>query len=229
MTVSSFYIGKTEVTQAQWKTVMGNNPSYYKGDNRPVEEVSWYDAIVFCNKLSIMDGRIPSYSVDGKTDPDTWNYIPCNGDSINGTIAMNVSASGYRLPTEAEWEYAAWGGNIRKGYKYSGGDNMECVAWYKDNSGYQTHDVAAKAPNELGIYDMSGNVCEWCWDWDSLNYYSRSSTSNPTGASSGSDRILRGGSCYDYDYCRVALRGNYDPHYRDYVNGFRVVCPSSAK
>ena len=237
VTVSSFYIGKTEVTQTQWKTVMGNNPSYCKGDKRPVEQVSWYDAIVFCNKLSMMDGRTPTYSVNGKTDPDAWNYTPCKGNSISGTITMNMNASGYRLPTEAEWEYAAWGGNKRKGYKYSGSDNLGSVAWYYDNSGDQTHDVATKAPNELGLYDMSGNVWEWCWDWYDSNYYSKSPSSNPSGASLGAYRVQRGGGYDISDYgCRVAIRitidiyGNYyKPDNGDRSIGFRIVCPSSAK
>ena len=230
VTVSSFYIGKTEVTQAQWKAVMGNNPSYFKGDNRPVECVSWYDAIVFCNKLSKMDKKTPVYSVNGKTDPDTWGYTPCQGDSISGTITMNTGASGYRLPTEAEWEYAAWGGNKRKGYKYSGSDNLGTVAWYDDNSGYETHNMATKAPNELGLYDMSGNVWEWCWDWYDSSYYSKSPASNPSGDSSGSDRVYRGGCYFNDDiFCRVAFRYYGSPGCRIGDIGFRVVCPSSAK
>ncbi len=219
VTVSSFYIGKTEVTQAQWKAVMGNNPSAFKGDNRPVENVSWYDAIVFCNKLSMMDGRTPAYSVNGKTDPDTWGYI-------RETVTMNADASGYRLPTEAEWEYAACGGNKRKGYKYSGSDNLGTVAWYDDNSGYETHNVATKAPNELGLYDMSGNVWEWCWDWYDSSYYSKSPASNPSGASSGSCRVFRGGCYNDDSFCRVAYRDNDFPDGGGSYLGFRVVCPA---
>lgn len=192
VTLSSYYVAKTEVTQIQWAAVMGNNPSDFKGDNRPVECVSWYDAIVFCNKLSMMDKKTPVYSVNGKTDPDTWGYTPCNEDSISGNITMNIKANGYRLPTEAEWEFATWGGNKRKGYKYSGSDKLSTVAWYDGNSGYATHDVATKAPNELGLYDMSGNVYEWCWDWYYSNYYSKSPANNPTGASSGSSRVKRG-------------------------------------
>ncbi len=222
VTVSSFYIGKTEVTQAQWTAVMGNNPSDFKGDKRPVECVSWYDAIVFCNKLSMMDGRTPAYSVNGKTDPDTWGYIPCKGNSISGTITMNTNANGYRLPTEAEWEFAAWGGKKRKGYKYSGSDNLSTVAWYCDNSGDQTHDVAKKAPNELGLYDMSGNIWEWCWDW--YGSYGSNAQTNPFGPSSGDCRVLRGGSWNYYsDVCRVAYRSYDDPGLRDCFMGFRLV------
>ncbi len=222
VTLSSYYVAKTEVTQAQWKAVMGNNPSYFMGDNRPVEKVTWYDTIVFCNKLSMMDGRTPVYSVNGKTDPDTWNYKPCQGNSISGTITMNIKSNGYRLPTEAEWEFAAWGGKKRKGYKYSGSDNLSTIAWYCDNSGDQTHDVAKKAPNELGLYDMSGNVWEWCWDW--CDSYSSAAQTNPVGASSGDFRVVRGGGWEDISgSCRVACR-YYGYPYGWYSNiGFRLV------
>ena len=222
VTLSSYYVAKTEVTQAQWTAVMGNNPSNFKGDNHPVECVSWYDAIVFCNKLSRMDSKTPVYSVDGKTNPDTWGYTPCQGDSISGNITMNIKANGYRLPTEAEWEFAAWGGKKRKGYKYSGSDNLGSVAWYYDNSGSQTHDVATKAPNELGLYDISGNVWEWCWDWYGL--YNSTAQINPVGASSGYYRVLRGGSWFnDSDGCRVACRSILIPWGKSYYVGFRLV------
>ena len=177
--------------------------------------------IVFCNKLSMMDGRTPAYSVNGKTDPDTWGYI-------RETVTMNADASGYRLPTEAEWEYAACGGNKRKGYKYSGSDNLNAVAWYYDNSGGESHNVATKSPNELGLYDMSGNVWEWCWDWYDSYYYSRGPASNPSGASSGLSRVCRGGNYGRSDnICRVTAR-NYDfpPVVRASGLGFRVVCPA---
>ena len=222
VTLSSYYVAKTEVTQAQWTAVMGNNPSSFKGDNRPVECVSWYDAIVFCNRLSKMDNKTPVYSVNGKTDPDTWGYTPSQGDSISGNITMNIKANGYRLPTEAEWEFAAWGGKKRKGYKYSGSDNLDTVAWYYDNSGSKPHDVATKSPNELGLYDMSGNVWEWCWDW--YGDYSSSAQINPVGASSGDYRVKRGGSWHNDGYgCRVALRSGYYPYCRYSLDGFRLV------
>lgn len=222
VTLSSYYMGKTEVTQAQWKAVMGNNPSYFEGDNCPVNHVSWYAAIVFCNKLSMINGKTPVYSVNGKTDPNTWDYNPCDGGSIKGMIAMNMKANGYRLPTEAEWEFAAWGGKKRKGYKYSGSDNLSTVAWYCDNSGDQTHDVAKKAPNELGLYDMSGNVWEWCWDW--YGSYGSNAQTNPVGPSSGYARVLRGGSWRGYsDSCRVAYRLSDHPiNWYDDI-GFRLV------
>ena len=151
-----YYIGETQVTQELWKAVMGSNPSLFKGNNRPVEEVSWYDCQTFITKLNSLTGQK------------------------------------FRLPTEAEWEYVARGGKKSIGYQYSGSNNLKKIAWYDNNSNSQTHDVATKQPNELGVYDMSGNVWEWCQDWHDC--YSSTSQTNPTGAKSGSDRVNRGGS-----------------------------------
>ncbi len=189
VTVGDFYIGKTEVTQAQYQAVMGNNPSGFKGDNLPVEQVSWNDAVAYCKKLSQKEGVT------------------------------------YRLPTEAEWEYAARGGNQSRRYTYSGSNNVGDVAWYCENSGSKTQPVGTKQPNELGIYDMSGNVWEWCNDWYDGNYYKNSPSRNPRGASSGSDRVLRGGSWYyGSACCRSAYRGGRDPERIGFcVIGFRVV------
>jgi formylglycine-generating enzyme required for sulfatase activity len=192
VTVGDFYIGKTEVTQAQWKTTMGDNPSYFKGDNLPVETVAWYDAVEFCNKLSEMAGLQKCYS--------------------GSNITCNFKANGYRLPTEAEWEYAARGGNQSKCYKYSGSSNVDDVAWYSFNSGSKTQPVGVKNPNELGIYDMSGNVWEWCSDWYDSNYYKNSPSNNPTGPSSGPFRVVRGGSWGDsYGVMRCAIRDGSHP------------------
>ena len=168
---NDYYMGKYEVTQALWKAVMGNNPSKFKGDNLPVENVSWYDCQEFISKLN---------RITGKT---------------------------FRLPTEAEWEYAARGGNKSRGYQYSGSNNLSDVAWYKDNGGSKTHAVGTKQPNELGIYDMSGNVYEWCQD--RYGAYSTSSQVNPIGADiEPSNRVIRGGS-WDYyaRICRSSDRG----------------------
>ena len=189
VTVSDFYIGKYEVTQAQWKAVMGSNPSNWTGDNLPVEKVSWDDVQEFIQKLNAQTGKK------------------------------------FRLPTEAEWEYAARGGNQSKGYKYSGSNSISEVAWYDGNSGDKTHPVGQKTPNELGIYDMSGNVWEWCQDWYSSSAYSSSSQTNPTGPSSGSYRVLRGGSWgSNAGRCRVSNRSFTFPDYRDSYYGFRLAC-----
>lgn len=174
VSLSSYYMGETEVTQALWEAVMGNNPSYFKGSNKPVEQVSWDDCQTFIQKLNQLTGRQ------------------------------------FRLPTEAEWEYAARGGKKSRGYKYSGSNDIGNVAWYDGNSGSKTHDVKTKQPNELGLYDMSGNVWEWCQDW--YGSYSSSAQTNPTGASSGSDRVSRGGSWgRSAGDCRVSRRGYGTP------------------
>lgn len=174
VTLSPYYIGETEVTQALWDAVMGGNPSNIKGSNRPVEKVSWNDCQEFIQKLNQKTGR------------------------------------SFRLPTEAEWEYAARGGNKSRGYKYSGSNNIGDVAWYDKNSNGQTHDVKTKQANELGLYDMSGNVCEWCQDW--FNSYGNSSQKNPTGPSSGSERLGRGGGWHSFaGGCRVSRRGYGSP------------------
>ena len=188
VTLSDFHIGKYEVTQAQWKIVMnGDNPSSFKGDNLPVESVSWNEVQTFITKLNIMTGKQ------------------------------------YRLPTEAEWEYAARGGRNSEGYKYSGSNTVGNVAWYMNNSGDKTHDVGTKSPNELGIYDMSGNVWEWCNDW--YGSYSSSAKTNPQGPSSGSYRVFRGGSWSGIAIgARVSYRGGSSPGYRGIDLGFRLAC-----
>src|SRR5208337_1463616 len=180
VTVSSFHMGKFDVTQDLYQSVMGNNPSYFTGDaNRPVEQVSWYDAIEFCNKLSQRDGLQKVYTINGTDVTADW------------------SANGYRLPTEAEWEYAARGAQQGASvyHMYAGSDNLDQVAWYSSNSGETTHPVGQKAPNALGLYDMSGNVWQWCWDL--YEAYSGSGQNDPRGASSGDRRVFRGGSWYD--------------------------------
>ena len=185
VTLSGYYIGKTEVTQALWKAVMGSNPSSFKGDNLPVECVSWDDCQEFIRKLNSMTGQ------------------------------------NFRLPTEAEWEFACRGGNNSRGYKYSGSNNLGSVAWYDGNSGNKTHPVGTKAPNELGIYDMSGNVWEWCSDW--FANYSSGAQTNPTGPYGGSRRVCRGGSWYSFvRCCRSSIRINYFPTYRGYYLGLRL-------
>lgn len=179
-----YYIGKFEVTQELYEAVMGTNPSNWKAFDRPVEMVSWNDAMEFCAELSRMTGRR------------------------------------FTLPTEAEWEYAARGGNKTTNAKYSGSSSINNVAWYNGNSGSQTHPVGRLRPNELGIYDMSGNVCEWCLDW--YGNYGSASQTDPMGPSSGSYRVLRGGSRgHIAELCRVSDRDSGTPAGR--YGGFRVV------
>ena len=156
-----FSILATEVTQKLYESVMGENPSKFNGEkNLPVEQVSWYDAVVFCNKLSVIDGLVPVYSVSNKTDVSEWGYAPHKKEKITGTVTQN-NVDGYRLPTMEEWQYAAKGGQK---FLFSGSDNLDEVGWYSENSGNKTHPVAQKDPNGYGLYDMSGNVGEMCWD-----------------------------------------------------------------
>ncbi|MDR1274647.1 MAG: formylglycine-generating enzyme family protein [Odoribacteraceae bacterium] len=189
VTVSSFYMGKYEMTQAQWKALMGNNPSNFTGDDLPVEQVSWDDVQLFIKRLNA------------------------------------ATSKQYRLPTEAEWEYAARGGNRSKGYRYSGSDSIGNVAWFVDNSDDTTHPVGTKQPNELGIHDMSGNVWEWCHNKYGL--YPTPARDNPLDTSSGFNRVDRGGSWInDADYCRVAYRDDYAPGDSNHILGFRLACSS---
>jgi len=209
VTVSDFFISKTEVTQKEWKEVMGNNPSNWKGDNLPVESISWYDAVEFCNKKS-----------------DKVCFTRCYSGS-GTSITCNVKANGYRLPTEAEWEYAARGGVKKQNstsQKYSGSNNINEIAWYYNNSNSKTHSVGSKKPNELGIYDMSGNVREWCNDWYARDYNKESIVNNPQEVSSHRSGMSRGGSCEAYTgYCRVANRQTYRPDDSPRDLGFRLL------
>lgn len=184
--LSGYSIGETEVTQALWEAVMGDNPSRFKGSDLPVEMVSWSDCQAFINKLNELTGQ------------------------------------GFRLPTEAEWEFAARGGNKSRRYKYSGSNDLYQVGWFEENSeGSNTHPVRQKQPNELGLYDMSGNVWEWCQDW--YGPYNEKEEINPTGPSVGENRIRRGGSsnCSVYS-CHLSTRGLGDMLSRDEYYGLRL-------
>ena len=194
VTLSTYYIGETEVTQELWTAVMDSTPSYFKGSKRPVEQVSWDDCQEFIRKLNQLTGK------------------------------------NFRLPTEAEWEFASRGGTKNMHYKYSGSNDINAVAWYTDNASdmdnsspdYGTHVVKTKKPNELGIYDMSGNVWEWCSDW--YGKYTDAALVNPQGASSGSSRVLRGGSWNRIaGYSRSSLRFSHGPDYRRDNLGLRLV------
>lgn len=218
--VDSFYMSKEEVTQGLYKSIMGENPSEFSGFDRPVEWVSWYEAVEFSNKLSEKNGLTPCYTIDkNKKDPKNKN----EDDYIKWTVTCDFNANGYRLPTEAEWEYACRGGAESKGYEYSGSDDLDEVAWWKGNSGKETHPVRSKKPNELGIYDMSGNVWEWCWDWCQVDYEDLPDV-NPSGASSGEGRSLRGGSWFNDGRERFlpGFRSSSIPRYQSFSLGFRV-------
>ncbi|MDD4035020.1 MAG: SUMF1/EgtB/PvdO family nonheme iron enzyme [Candidatus Cloacimonetes bacterium] len=224
VTISSFYIDKYEVTQASYQAVMGTNPSSFGGNpNRPVERVSWFNAIEYCNRRSLQEGLTPcySYSTYG-TNPDGWPSGWNTSNSNHTNVNCNWSANGYRLPTEMEWMFAAKGGNQSQGYTYSGSNTIGNVAWYSSNSSSRTWDVGLKDPNELGTFDMSGNVWEWVWDIRAS--LPNGNQTNPTGPVSGSVRVARGGGWYgSAGYCTVSSRHSSSAALtRNYI-GFRLI------
>lgn len=226
ISIPDFYIGKYEVSQKEWEEVMGSNPSQFRGDSLPVEMVSWYDCVEYCIKKSLKEGLVPYYNIS-KDFKDTNNV--CVYDSIKWSVTINPGANGYRLPTEAEWEYAATGGSKSKGFTYSGGNDINNVAWYWKNSGdkelkgtwdwatlqknnNKTKPVGSKLPNELGIYNMSGNVREWCDDWY-LDYETKT----------GITRSQRGGGWIGAEYrCKSADRDNFEASGKGPDQGFRL-------
>ncbi|MDR2746566.1 MAG: formylglycine-generating enzyme family protein [Treponema sp.] len=201
VTVSSFYIGKYEVTQAEYQSVMGSNPSEYKGSYFPVEQVSWFDAVEYCNKLSRREGLTPAYTV--------------NGSGNNRTVTWNRNANGYRLPTEAEWEYACRAGTT------TDSQDIDDMAWtFGSTMDGELHPVGQKQGNAWGLYDMLGNAVEWCWDW--YGGYSSAAQTNPAGPPFGSERVVRGGGAGTMDV-HLTLRWGVSP--ANGLHGFRLVRP----
>ena len=232
VTVTSFWMGKYEVTQGQYQTVIGSLPSdlpsdsyFGVGNNYPVYCVSWYDAIVFCNRLSMREGLSPAYRIDGSTNPTEWGSVPTSSNVTWNAVEIVAGSNGYRLPTEAQWEYACRAGSTAPWHTASRTDrDLGNYAWYDSNSNSRTHEVGRKFPNEWGLYDMHGNVYEWCWDW--YGAYTSAGQTDPTGAASGTNRVERGGSWLnDGRLARSASRDNSNP-FSGVINlGFRLVRP----
>ena len=227
-----FFMGKYEVTQAEYEAVTGTNPSFFTIANnspvaagetdarRPVEQVSWYDAVEFCNKLSEKEGLQTVYTISGRTPAAGYPII-------DAAVTADGSKDGYRLPTEAQWEYACRAGTKTAWYSGETDNNLGDYAWYNANSGNMTHEAGKKTPNAWGLYDMHGNVLEWCWDWYKAYPYPAEAQTDPEGASVGSGRVFRGGS-WDAPawHARSAYRDGLLPDHRDHFLGFRVLRPA---
>ncbi len=259
--VSSFHMSAREVTRDQFTSVTGladpSTLSSSSGTDNPVQMVNWYHTLVFCNRLSILEGRTPVYTIAGSTDPSVWGVVPTSDNGIWNAASADWNADGYRLPTEMEWMWAAMGGASDRSNGYSGtgvntsgytkdyagstesAGNHNYIgnyAWYDLNSGdnggavnIKTHTVGTKLPNELGLYDMSGNVWEWCWDWysgnlDDYDLVINGTQTNYKGAPTGTKRLLRSGSFYSlFGASKVNKRFLFDPYIQNPSVGFRIV------
>jgi formylglycine-generating enzyme required for sulfatase activity len=249
ITLSAFRMSKFQVTQELYEAVMGNNPSWFQGTEagkvvtageiqgkRPVETVNWYDAIVFCNRLSVREGLTPAYRINGSTNPADWGAVPyyCWDDDIVvgetaswDAVEIVSGSTGYRLPTEAQWEYACRAGSTTTWHFGNDENLLAQYAWYGECccEGGRTHQVGLKQPNGWGLHDMHGNVWEWCWDWWGT-FPDPGNLNNPTGPIDGVDRVLRGGGWYNSAWRTQSSFRIYDwPSYGGSSLGFRLVCP----
>ena len=216
-----FWMAETEVTQERWQALMGNNPSNFSacGADCPVDWVNWYEALAFANAVSAAEGLAECFTLAGCTNA-AGDDLECASVSVSAASGSVYDCDGYRLPTEAEWEYAARAGTDSL---YAGSDTVDDVAWYLDNAGSTTHPVASKAANDWGLHDLSGNVWEWTWDWYDASYYSGSPATDPDGPVTGTNRAYRGGSwALSAPNERVSYRDNGTPNYRGTSLGFRL-------
>jgi len=206
VSLDAFYMSKTEITQAQYQDIIGANPSSSMASAQPVEKVTWYDALRFCNALSKSEGLEPVYS------------------DIDGNLSADFSANGYRLPTEAEWEYACRAGTTTRYYTGESVGDLGRCAWFSGNADGHPRNAGQLEANTFGLQDMHGNVFEWCWDWYGANYYGQAENTNPRGPEGGEEKVCRGGSWFVYEYgCRASFRSMLEPDLSGIDIGFRVV------
>lgn len=206
VSLDAFYMSRTEITQQQYEDVMGANPSSSKAAKQPVEKVTWHDALRFCNALSEREGLQAVYA------------------DIGGNLTADFTANGFRLPTEAEWEYACRAGTSTTYYTGETVADLSRCAWFTGNADGRPHDVGQLEANDFGLHDMHGNVFEWCWDWFAPGYYAQAENDNPRGPEGGEEKVCRGGSWFVYHYgCRSAFRSMLDPELSGIDIGFRIV------